>query len=285
MSGRLQSFTAVIRNFTRNVSTSKVSGSEIRPVSQASVPLILDEKFDNARNVVAAREAWVETLDANTSEVGMIALHPDVFAVCPRMDIIHENVVWQRKYKMVSKAHTKTKPEVRGGGRKPWPQKGTGRARHSSIRSPLWVGGGVTHGPRAFTTQFYMLPIVTRIHGLTSTLSAKFAQDDLKIVESLQMASDEPGYIEKLCENRQWGPSVLFVDDTDLMPRNITIATDTMQHMNLMPVYGLNVYSMLKHSTLVLTVDAVRRLEERILYHLNRPDLYKENATPFNKQN
>lgn len=53
------------------------------------------------RNVVAAREAWVETLDTNTSDVGMITLHPDVFSVCPRMDIIHENVVWQRKYKMV----------------------------------------------------------------------------------------------------------------------------------------------------------------------------------------
>ncbi|XP_037800216.1 39S ribosomal protein L4, mitochondrial-like [Penaeus monodon] len=79
--------------------------------------------------------------------------------------------------------------------------------------------------------------------------------------------------------------SILNIFSTDLMPRNITIATDTIQHMNLMPVYGLNVYSMLKHSTLVLTVDAVRRLEERILYHLNRPDLHKENATPFNKQN
>lgn len=65
------------------------------------------------RNVVPAREAWVETLDANMSDIGMITLHPDVFAVCPRMDIIHENVVWQRKYKMVVSKTTEIRKAVK----------------------------------------------------------------------------------------------------------------------------------------------------------------------------
>lgn len=72
--------------------------------------------------------------------------------------------------------HTKTRAEVRGGGRKPWPQKGTGRARHGSIRSPLWRGGGIAHGPRSPQTYFYMLPFYTRVHGLISCFSVKLAQ-------------------------------------------------------------------------------------------------------------
>ncbi|XP_071519980.1 large ribosomal subunit protein uL4m [Panulirus ornatus] len=277
MALQYRSFSTGIRNVIRSLGSTV---GQQTAITSAPAPLILD---DNHRNVVKAREAWIETLDASTDspQVGLMHLHPRIFAACPRLDIIHENVVWQRKYRMVNTAHTKLRSEVRGGGKKPYPQKGTGRARHGSIRSPLWVGGGVCHGPRAFTTQFYMLPFANRIQGLTSTLSAKFAQDDIKFVDSLDMPSDEAGYIEKLCENRCWGPSVLFVDDTDVMPRNIIIATETIQHMNLIPVYGLNVHSMLKHETLVLTVSAARCIEERILYHLNKPDFHAINCEKF----
>lgn len=131
---------------------------------------------------------------------------------------------------------------MRGGGRKPWPQKGTGRARHGSIRSPLWKGGGKAHGPRGPKPYFYMLPFHIRVAGLTATLSTKFAQDDLHIVDKLEIPTSEPSYIEQLIEERNWGPSVLFVDDYDIMPPNITLATDEIQHVNLMPVYGKCIY-------------------------------------------
>ncbi|KAF7272969.1 hypothetical protein GWI33_014283 [Rhynchophorus ferrugineus] len=165
--------------------------------------------------------------------------------------------------------------EVRGGGKKPWPQKGLGRARHGSIRSPLFKGGGVIHGPKSPTPHFYMLPFYNRVNGLIATLSVKLAQDDLHVVDSLEIPSGEKDYIEELVKSRLWGPSVLFVDSSDLMPRNITEATDTIKHVNLMPVYGLNVYSMLKHDTLVLTKSAVDVIEEKLLYHL-----HKNNAKP-----
>lgn len=127
---------------------------------------------------------------------------------------------------------------MRGGGRKPWPQKGTGRARHGSIRSPLWKKGGRCHGPRSPTTHYYMLQLYMRVMGLTSTLSVKLAQDDFHLVSNLDIPTDDPEYIKELVKERNWGPSVLFVDSSDFMPRNISLATDPIKHMNLMPYYG-----------------------------------------------
>lgn len=160
------------------------------------------------------REVWIENLDSIEEEkLGLFELHPSVYAATPRIDIIHRNVIWQRKYRWVSWAHTKTRAEVRGGGRKPWQQKGLGRARHGSIRSPLWRGGGIAHGPRSGKTHFFMLPFHVRLQGLTSTLSAKLAQDDLHVVKDLEIPSEEPQYLADLIESRNWGPSVLIVDE------------------------------------------------------------------------
>ncbi|KAJ2949816.1 hypothetical protein O0L34_g11131 [Tuta absoluta] len=216
------------------------------------------------------REVWIENLDTiDEKKLGLFELHPTVYAAPPRIDIIHRNIIWQKKYRWVSWANTKTRAEVRGGGRKPWPQKGLGRARHGSIRSPLFRGGGVAHGPRSGKTHFFMLPFHVRINGLTTTLSAKLAQDDLHVVKDLELPTDEPEYLAELIEKRNWGPSVLIVDDTDFAPRNIIAATDNLPHVNVIPVYGLNVYSMLKHDTLILTMSAAEKIEDRILTHLN----------------
>ncbi|XP_077267085.1 mitochondrial ribosomal protein L4 [Temnothorax americanus] len=237
-------------------------------------PIISKIQYDDEKTLYQKpRQVWLENLNTvEEKKLGLVTLHPHIYAAAPRIDIIHQNVRWQRMYRWVSYAHTKTRAEVRGGGRKPWPQKGTGRARHGSIRSPLWRGGGVAHGPRSPTPHFYMLPFYTRIAGLTATLSVKLAQDDLHIVDQLEIPSSEPSYVEQLIEERNWGPSVLFVDSYDIMPTNITIATDQIKHVNLMPVYGLNVYGMLKHNTLVLTEKAARLIEEKLLYHLHRAD-------------
>lgn len=164
--------------------------------------------------VSGPREVWLENLDTEEVErLDLISLHPDIFAASPRIDIIQRNAHWQRMYRFVSFAHSKVRSEKRGGGRKPWPQKGTGRARAGSIRSPLFRGGGVVHGPRSPTVHFYMLPFYTRIHGLTSALSVKLAQDDLHVVKDLEIPTNDSGYIKNLIEKRNWGPSVLFIDE------------------------------------------------------------------------
>ncbi|XP_011158267.1 39S ribosomal protein L4, mitochondrial isoform X3 [Solenopsis invicta] len=215
-------------------------------------PIISKIRYDDESSFYQKpRQVWLENLNTiEEKKLGLVTLHPHIYATAPRIDIVHQNVRWQKMYRWVSYAHTKTRAEVRGGGRKPWPQKGTGRARHGSIRSPLWKG-------------------------LTSMLSIKLAQDDLHIIDELEIPTSEPSYVEQLVEERNWGPSVLFVDSYDIMPPNITLATDKIKHVNLMPVYGLNVYSMLKHNTLVLTEKAARLIEEKLLYHLHRADSNK----------
>lgn len=240
-------------------------------------PIISKIRYDDESSFYQKpRQVWLENLNTiEEKKLGLVTLHPHIYATAPRIDIVHQNVRWQKMYRWVSYAHTKTRAEVRGGGRKPWPQKGTGRARHGSIRSPLWKGGGIAHGPRSPTPHFYMLPFYTRVAGLTSMLSIKLAQDDLHIIDELEIPTSEPSYVEQLVEERNWGPSVLFVDSYDIMPPNITLATDKIKHVNLMPVYGLNVYSMLKHNTLVLTEKAARLIEEKLLYHLHRADSNK----------
>ncbi|XP_040842204.1 39S ribosomal protein L4, mitochondrial isoform X1 [Ochotona curzoniae] len=217
-------------------------------------------------------QAWVESLRGYEQErVGLADLHPDVFALAPRLDILHQVAIWQRNFKRISYAKTKTRAEVRGGGRKPWAQKGSGRARHGSIRSPIWRGGGIAHGPRGPTSYYYMLPMKLRALGLRVALSVKLAQDDLHIVDSLELPTADPQYLTELAHYRRWGSSVLLVDLThEGMPQSIVEATAALKTFSLVPAVGLNVYSMLKHQSLVLTLPAVAFLEDKLLWQESR---------------
>merc|ERR1719166_215132 len=220
------------------------------------------------------RQVWVENLETGEDN-DIMELHPDVFSVYPRIDIIHQNVVWQKDYSTVNYNHTKSVKEMiytYGGGAKPWPQKGTGRARQGSRRAPQWVNGGKVHGPRGPKPMYYMLPYHIRVFGLTHTLTVKFVQDDVVVVDNLDLSSSDPEHLLKLSRDRGWSEGVLFVDTEDEFPENITAACDHIPYMNLMPVYGLNVLSMMKHQTLVLTSRAVERLTEKLLFALNRND-------------
>lgn len=201
----------LVRSFIKIANTRSLASA---PSTASAIKLHQAPEIQFESKFVHAREAWIESLESeNAEKQGIMKLHPKIFAATPRMDIIHLNIEWQRKYRFVSFANTKIRSEVRGGGRKPWPQKGLGKARAGSIRSPLFRGGGVIHGPRSPTTHFYMLPFYTRVHGLVSTLSVKLAQDDLHIVKDLEIPTDDSDFIKNLIEARNWGPSVLIVDE------------------------------------------------------------------------
>ncbi|XP_030290456.1 large ribosomal subunit protein uL4m [Sparus aurata] len=214
---------------------------------------------------------WVETLESLDGEpVGLAQLHPDVFAVPPRLDILHSVETWQRNFKRISHANTKVRSEVRGGGRKPWKQKGSGRARQGSIRSPLWRGGGVAHGPRGPNSYYYMLPMKVRVLGLKVALSSKMAQDYLHIVDSLNIPTPDSRYLLELIKQRHWGQSVLIVDVAEEIPENILEATADLKTVNIIPAIGLNVHSLLKHEAVVLTLDTIKFLEDKLLWHDER---------------
>ncbi|GAB1605964.1 39S ribosomal protein L4, mitochondrial, partial [Argonauta hians] len=264
-------FSVSRRHFTDTLPSKEHSVDRTQLIStRPALPLMTGRKLSYPNKHKEGVQTWLESLNTIDNEkVGIVDLHPDIFATFPRLDIIQSNVVWQSKYKYINYDWAPTRAEMRGGGRKPWPQKGLGKARHGSNRSPIWLRGGRAHGPRGPKSYYYMLPTPERVLGLRSALSVKLAQNDLHIVDSLEIPSDDPDYIESLFATRFWGFSGLFIDDTDFMPRNISVALNKLKQFNLMPVYGLNVYSMLKHETLILTLAAVEKIEQKLLFQLH----------------
>ena len=195
--------------------------------------------------------------------LGTINLHRFVFGAPARVDILHRVVVWQRAKRRAGLAKVKDRSEVRGGGRKPWPQKGSGRARHGSIRAPQWRGGGVVHGPRGPKSYDYPLPKKVKNLGLRAALSIKYSQGDLTVVDALQVPSDKSSDVLPILERENW-KSVLLVDGGDV-DTNLCCATDDLENVDVLPSRGLNVYSMLLRDKIVLSFGAVQLLQERLL--------------------
>ena len=121
------------------------------------------------------------------AEAGKIKLPEKVFKAKWRADLVHQVVEGMRSNKRAGTADTKDRGEVRGGGKKPWKQKGTGRARHGSTRSPIWVGGGVTHGPLAEKNYKRKITKSMRAQALFSVLSKKYKDGEIIFVDSLEM--------------------------------------------------------------------------------------------------
>ncbi|CAI4223230.1 unnamed protein product [Auanema sp. JU1783] len=224
-------------------------------------------------------QAWVCSFDGvEEKKLGIVDLHPDVFRVRPRLDLLHRNVNWQLNYRNVQLTKQLTRAEMPGGGRKPWPQKKTGRAHVGSVRAPNFIHGGFAHGVRGPRTWFYMLPDSVRIQGLCTALTIKHAQDDLHVVDSFDnLPEADAQYLHDLADKRNWGYSVLFVNDTDEISGGLVPGLESVPSFNAMPVYGLNCYSLLKYETIVFSRKALDLVEKRLLSHLQRVE-------PLNKK-
>jgi len=193
--------------------------------------------------------------------VGEIELSDVVFGAPVNEALLHQAVVTYLANQRQGTASTKTRGEVRGGGRKPWRQKGTGRARQGSIRAPHWVGGGVVFGPKPREYRLAM-PKKARRAALRSALSAKAREGNLIVLESLVLPEPKTklmaGVLRRLSAERK--PLILLAERN----RNVELSTRNLPGAATMQATDVNVYAVLSHEKLVLTKDAVAKLEEAL---------------------
>jgi large subunit ribosomal protein L4 len=192
-------------------------------------------------------------------QVGELELNKDIFGVQPHRSVLHEAVVKHLAGRRRGTHDTKTRAEVSGGGRKPWRQKGTGRARHGSIRSPIWRGGGIVFGPHP-RDYGYNLPRKVRRLALKSALSAKAAEGKVVVLDELKLAAPRTKEMLGIIANLRIAGPVLLV--TAARDENIIRSARNIPGVKTVPVEGLNTYDILAHETLLLTKDALARVEE-----------------------
>jgi large subunit ribosomal protein L4 len=208
---------------------------------------------------VAVYSVKTEDDKVEVEQVDQMELSDAVWAAPLHQHAIYETVRMQLANRRQGTAATKKRSEVRGGGRKPWRQKGTGRARQGSIRSPQWVGGGVVFGPQPRNYEYKVPKKVKRL-ALRSTLSSKLAQNELIVLESLNFEGPKTKRMISLLEKLDAKSKPILIlqeanDNVQKSVRNIPGALCLTTHQ-------INVYDLLNHGQLVITRDAVERLEE-----------------------
>lgn len=192
-------------------------------------------------------------------QIGDIELNDAIFGVQVNEALMHQAVLSHLANRRQGTAAAKSRGMVRGGGRKPWRQKGTGRARVGSIRSPLWVGGGVVFGPQPRDYSISM-PKKARRMALKSALSAKVSDGELIVLDQLKIDEPKTKLMVKVLKalNADSKPLVV-IGDWDV---NIELATRNIPRAMLLKSTGLNVYDVLNHDRVIFTKDALTRLEE-----------------------
>lgn len=196
--------------------------------------------------------------------IDSLELPAEIFDVEINPDLIYQVVTAQQANRRQGTAHTKDRGEVRGGGRKPWRQKGTGRARHGSIRSPLWRGGGVVFGPRKEKIYKKRIPKKMKRKALLMVLSAKAKNNLLILLDQLKLEKIKTkimaDILKKLpCQNK----STLLVTPT--YNQEIYLATRNLPKTQVMTAKDLNALDLLSFKYLVMTPEAIKVIEETFL--------------------
>lgn len=220
------------------------------------------------REIGLLQDLVIPVTNFNNEDKGFMCLAGDVFDVPIRKDIIHRVVRWQLAKRQQGTHSTKTISEVSGTGRKPWNQKGTGRARHGTLRGPQFRGGATMHGPKPRSHAIKLNKKVRRL-GLKIALSARAAEGKLLVFEDLEIPSHKTKNIVNyfnLLENTK----KLLVVDGGPISEKLKLATQNVHYVNVLPSIGLNVYSILLHDTLVMSRDAVNKIVERMHTPINR---------------
>jgi len=205
-----------------------------------------------------------DVYNQNGEVSGSANLPKEIFGVKFNPDLVHQVAVSLSANKRQVSAHAKTRGEVRGGGKKPWRQKGTGRARHGSIRSPLWKGGGVTHGPRNDRIFEREIPKKMRRKALLMVLSQKASDNQLVILDKIESIKGKTKEMAKSlaklpCNNKT---TLIAMPDYD---KKVFLSARNINKISIEDARNLNVLELLNHKYLLITKDSIATLKSTFL--------------------
>lgn len=206
--------------------------------------------------------AEIEIINKDNKSVGKADLPDDIFGVDVKRGLLHEVVRNHLANKRQGNASTRTKGLVRGGGRKPYKQKGTGRARSGSNSSPLWKGGGTVFGPHP-RDYSYKLPKKAKWSALSSALTAKFADGEVILMDAIGVEEPKTRALRTLLDSLGIKNNVLII-----IPEKheaLELASRNLPRVDIARVNELNVYSILSHEKLLISRDAVEKMKEAYL--------------------
>ena len=203
----------------------------------------------------------VDVVDLNNEKVGELELADAVFGAEVNEALLYEAVRYYQAGERAGTHKTKVRREVAGSGKKLWKQKGTGRARVGSIRSPIWRHGGTSHGPQP-RDYSYKLPRKMLQGALRSALSAKVRDGELKVVQAFQFAGHKTKQAMNALATLEAGRTVLVVDNSG--DRNLALGVRNLEGVTLMPTRDVNPYHLLGHKSVLLSEAAARKFSEAL---------------------
>mgnify|MGYP001766550574 CR=1 FL=1 len=206
--------------------------------------------------------AKIDVQDIQGKVVDSLELNDAVYGIEPSSSSVHSVVVMQLANKRQGTHSTLTRAEVRGGGRKPWRQKGTDRARVGSTRNPVWRSGGVAFGPKP-RDYSYTMPKKIRRLALRSVLSDKLANKNMIVLDSLSLSAPKTKDIKNILSNLKAGKTAIIV--TLNKEENVVASANNLQGVSTTFTGSVNVYDLMRHQTLVITKEAALKLEEVLL--------------------
>jgi len=206
----------------------------------------------------------VKLYNQNGKEMGETELPKEIFEVALNSDLVHQVVLSQISNRRRKIAKTKDRSEVRGGGRKPWRQKGTGRARHGSIRSPIWKGGGVTFGPTTEKVFKKIIPKKMRKKALFMVLSVKAKENFIFILDKLEIKNSKTKSMIEILNKLflKKGSGLVVLPKID---KNLILASRNISKVNAIQAKDLNVLDLLNYKYLVMPKEAIEVIKETFL--------------------
>ena len=201
--------------------------------------------------------ANLEIIDQKGKSAGNVDLNEEIFGIEPNESVVFDAIIRQRAGKRQGTSAVKNRSAVRGGGKKPWRQKGTGRARQGSIRAPQWRGGGTVFGPTP-RSYAYTMPRKQRRLAIKSVLSQKLIDNDLIVLDKLTMSAPKTKELVSMLNGLNADGKVLIVSDDN----NVQLSARNLTKVKVVPVNGLNVEDAVNYGKLILDQDAVKKIEE-----------------------